>query len=71
MNTEIRQFVGQELMSDNQEVRSQFINHFNKEIETFITAMASAYEAWQTYDKTVGTDRRPLCATMSETLPPA
>lgn len=58
MNTEIRQFVGQELMSDNQEVRSQFISHFNEEIEAFITAMASAYEAWQKYDKTVGTDRR-------------
>jgi hypothetical protein len=58
MNTEIRQFVGQELMSDNQEVRSQFISHFNEEIEAFITAMASAYEEWQKYDKTVGTDRR-------------
>jgi hypothetical protein len=43
---------------DNQEVRSQFISHFNEEIEAFIPTMASAYEAWQKYDTTVGTDRR-------------
>jgi hypothetical protein len=58
MNTEIKQFVGQELLGDDQAVRSQFISHFKEEIEAFITSMASAYEAWQKYDKTVGTDKR-------------
>jgi len=58
MDTDILHLVRQELLGDDQEVRSQFISHFDSEISAFINAMASAYQSWMKYDKTVGTDKR-------------
>jgi hypothetical protein len=58
MNAEIKQFLSQELFGDDDEVRSQFISHFNSEIEAFVDSMVSAHESWLKYDKTVGTDKR-------------
>lgn len=58
MDTQIHQLIRQELLGDDQEVRSQFISHFDSEISAFINAIASAYQSWIEYDKTVGTDKR-------------
>jgi hypothetical protein len=58
MNEESREFavgiVSEELLGDTNQVRSQFVDRFQTELEEFIAVMAASYLHWKKFDSTVG-----------------
>lgn len=47
-----------EIIQDDNQVRSEFLNHFRAEIFSFIQAIAEAYDSWQQYDARIGDNLR-------------
>ncbi len=58
MDEESREFaigiVSDELFGDTNQVRSQYVERFQSELEHFVEAMAASYLHWKKFDKTVG-----------------
>ncbi len=47
-----------EIIQDDNKVRTEFLNHFQSEIFSFIEAIAEAYNSWQRYDDKIGGNHR-------------
>jgi hypothetical protein len=55
---DIHEIFRREIFEDDSEVRNQFIESFEKDIDDFIIAMGEAYQAWLKYDGIIGVNKR-------------
>lgn len=54
--TKVFAIISSEVTGDSMEVRKNYLNHFNNQIEKFIDVMSKAYIGWQEFDSNIGSD---------------
>ena len=58
MDNNLHQIIARELLEENKEVKSKFLDTFQSEITEFIDAIVESCRTWLKYDATIGTNRR-------------